>query len=130
MLLGFKLLIAAQTGRHENLQTLLDQGAPVDFTDPATGATALHYVAAYAARPAFRVLLKSGKCDFLMRDRNGRLASELAGVYGRDLAMERLLLTKEIRQAKAEGIDPRSLYKRSARSRSDLRRPSRDLTPR
>jgi hypothetical protein len=39
----------------------------------------------------------------------------LAREYGRDDAMARLLLIKEIRQAQAQGIDPASLYKRPAR---------------
>ena len=62
-----------------------------------------------------RVILKSGKCDFLIRDGQGRLPSQLAREYGHDDAMARLLLIKEIQQAQAQGIDPSSLYKRSAR---------------
>src|SRR4051794_15267175 len=115
MMLGLEFLKAAQSGSARRLQDLFGKSAPVNFTDPTTGATALHYVAAYAARPAFRVLLKTGQCDFLIRDRKGRLASELAGVYGHDLPMERLLLKKEIQQARAQGIDPTGLYKVSAR---------------
>jgi hypothetical protein len=71
--------------------------------------------AAYGARPALRVLLNSGGCDFLVRDWEGRLPSEIAREYGHDRAIARLLLIKEVRQARAQGIDPDSLYKISAR---------------
>jgi ankyrin repeat protein len=112
---GVEFLKAAKRGDADRLKQLLDQDAPVNFLDRADHATALHYIAAYDARPALRVVLKSDKCDFLIRDRAGRLPSELAREYGRDGAMARLLLIKEMRQAQAQGIDPGSLYKVSAR---------------
>src|SRR5262249_15541625 len=81
---GLAFLKAAKKGDAEKLQRLIDQNAPVNFVDDRDHATALHYIAAYAARPALRVLLRSGKCDFLIQDRNGRLPSELAREYGDD----------------------------------------------
>jgi len=113
--MGFELLRAAKRGDDVKLGHLLALGAPVDFVDPVDRATALHYVAAYRARPAFRVLVRSGKCDFLVRDWEGRLPSEIAREYGRDRAMARLLLIREVQQAQAQGIDPGSLYKLSSR---------------
>jgi ankyrin repeat protein len=115
---GLAVLKAARKGDAGTLQLLLEQGAPVDFVDPVDHATALHYVAAYDARPALRVLLKSGKCDFLVRDWEGRLPSEIAREYGLDYAMARLLLIKEVQQAQAQGIDPDGLYKISSRKPS------------
>jgi ankyrin repeat protein len=112
---GKELLKAAKRGDAANLQRLIDQGAPVNFTDQTDHAAALHYIAAHDARPALRVVLGSGKCDFLIRDREGRLPSEIAREYGHDRAMARLLLIKEIRQAQAQDIDPGSLYKLSSR---------------
>jgi len=76
----------------------------VNAVDPRTGATTLHYVAAHGARPALRLLIRSRKCDFLIRDKRGRLASELAGIYGHDPAVARLLLRMENQQARAQGI--------------------------
>jgi ankyrin repeat protein len=113
--LGLQVLRAAKKGDYVELRDLLSLGAPVNFVDPVDRATALHYVAAYQARPALRVLLNSGKCDFLVRDWEGRLPSEIAREYGRDRPMARLLLIKEMRQAEAQGIDPINLYKISAR---------------
>jgi ankyrin repeat protein len=113
--LGLKFVEAARECHAAELQRLIDRNAPVNFLDPIDHATALHYIAAYRARPALRVVLKSGKCDFLLRDGQGRLPSQLAREYGHDDAMARLLVIKEIRQAQAQGIDPASLYKRSVR---------------
>jgi ankyrin repeat protein len=110
---GLALLKAAKDCDPDALQKLLDARAPIDFTDPVDHATALHYTVAYASRPALRVLLRSARCNFLMRDREGRLPSQLAREFGQDRAMARLLLIKEIRQAKALRIDPSTLYSRS-----------------
>jgi ankyrin repeat protein len=93
----------------------LNVGAPVNFVDPVDHATALHYAAAYGARPALRVLLNSGGCDFLIRDWKGRLPSEIAREYGRDREMAHPLLAEEMRQARRQGIDSGGLYKISAR---------------
>ena len=112
---GKEFLKAAKRGDAAKLQRLIDQDAPVNFIDATDKATALHYVAAYDARPALRVLLASGKCNFLIRDRRGRLPSEIAREYGQDRAMARLLLIKEMRQAQAQGLDPGGLYKLSSR---------------
>jgi ankyrin repeat protein len=115
MEIGLQFLEAAKDGDAPELEQLLEEQAPVNFIDPVDHATALHYIAAYAARPALRVVLSSGKCDHLIRDAEGRLPSEIAREYGHDRAMARLLLIKEVRQARAQGLDPRHLYKVSAR---------------
>ncbi len=113
--IALQFLDAAKNGDALELRELLKKDAPVNCVDPVDRAAALHYVAAYDARPALRVILKSGKLDHLVRDRDGRLPSELAREFGRDDAMARLLMIKEMRQAEAEGVDPAGLYKISAR---------------
>lgn len=115
---GERFLAAAEDADPERLATLAAQGAPVNYHDPRNGLTALHYVAAQGARRAFRALLKIGGLDFLARDDQGRLASEMAGAYGRNLAMERLLFRKEIQQARVKGIPLEQLYQRDAAPRS------------
>ena len=55
------------------------------------------------ARRVLRVLLDCGLCNFLLRDKGGRLASELAYLFGHDPAAARLLGIKESKQAEAEG---------------------------
>lgn len=107
-----RFLRAAREGDDRRLDRLIAKGAPVNSRDPATGATALHYAAAYGARGALRVLLRSGKCDFLIRDKYDRLPSELAGLYGHDPVMARLLLKKEVQQARDRKLE---LHRRAGR---------------
>ena len=102
--LNHALLNAAQRGDAMSMQGIITSGASVNFQDRQTGATALHYAAAYGSRASLRVLLASGKCDFLVRDKAGRLASEMAGVYADDPAVARLLRRKERLQADSRGI--------------------------
>jgi ankyrin repeat protein len=116
--LGERFLAAAEDADPERLEALAGQGAPVNYPDPRNGLTALHYVAAQGARRAFRALLRIGGLDFLARDYRGRLASEMAGAYGHNLAMERLLFRKEIQQAREKGIPLEKLYRRDAPRRS------------
>ncbi|MCY1464084.1 hypothetical protein D9M71_820610 [compost metagenome] len=66
--------------------------------------TALHYAAATGFRPCIRLLVNSGKCDYLIKDNKGRLASELAYEWGRDYAVGLLLQKKEARQAYQESL--------------------------
>jgi len=115
--LGEQFLAAAEDADPERLEALAAQGAPVNYHDPRNGLTALHYVAAQGARRAFRALLRIGGLDFLARDDQGRLASEMAGAYGRNLAMERLLFRKEIQQAREKGIPLEQLYQRDTAHR-------------
>ncbi|WP_236182884.1 ankyrin repeat domain-containing protein [Pseudomonas sputi] len=63
------------------------------------GMTALHYAAATGFRPCIRLLVNSGKCDYLLKDNKGRLASDLAYEWGKDYAVGLLLQKKEVRQA-------------------------------
>lgn len=97
-------LKAAERGNKKNVQKYIDEGISVNFQDPLTGETALHIAAACHARKVLRVLLKTDQCDFLLRDKQGRLASEMAFLYGRDVAVARLLGKKERKQGEAQGI--------------------------
>ena len=68
------------------------------------GMTPLHHAAALGARPCIRVLVASGQCDYLLRDRYGRYAYELAIEHARDFAVARLLMKKQRQQAHARGV--------------------------
>ena len=65
--------------------------------------TALHWAAARGARPCIRLLVATGDCDYLIRNREGRYASDLAFEWARDYAVGRLLLKKQAQQAAATG---------------------------
>ena len=101
---GYFLLQAAQRGNPEKLKIFVEEEYPLDYQDPLTGETVLHILAAGRARKALRAVLKSNKIDYLLRDSKGRLASEMAYIYGRDPVVARLLRIKERKQAEAAGI--------------------------
>ncbi|MCB9989305.1 MAG: ankyrin repeat domain-containing protein [Rhodospirillales bacterium] len=71
---------------------------------PGSGGTILHLAAALDARDMLRELIQEKDCDFLARDNQGRLASELAFIEGNDPAVARLLRIKERKQAESLGI--------------------------
>ena len=68
------------------------------------GMTALHHAAALGARPCIRLLVATGKCNYLLRDNKGRYAFELAAEWARDYAVARLLSRKQAQQASAQGV--------------------------
>ena len=76
------------------------------------GMTLLHHAAARGARPGIRMLVGSGKCDYLLTDNKGRYASELAIEWARDYAVGRLLSKHQAMQAYQRGVPayvPRAL---------------------
>lgn len=68
------------------------------------GMTVLHHAAAKGARPCIRLLVASGKCDYLVRDNQGRYPFELAIEWARDYAVARLLMKKQVQQAHRQGV--------------------------
>ena len=113
--LAATFLEAADEGDDELVTDFISAGFPLDVTEPGTGQTALHIVAACGARRAVMMLIQSRRVDFLIRDDEGRLASEMAGVFGDDPAMARLLRIKERKQAQAQGV---ALTRRPRQERS------------
>jgi hypothetical protein len=101
--LGREFLKAAERGNASMVGGYIEEGFPANFQDRLTDETALHISAATRARKVLRVLLDCGLCNFLLRDKGGRLASELAYLFGQDPAAARLLGVKERRQ-EAQGI--------------------------
>jgi hypothetical protein len=102
--IGREFLQAAERGNPQMIGAFIEEGFPANWQDPQTGQSALHVTAATKARRALRVLIGSGRCDYLLRDRQGRLASEMAYLYGEDSAVTRWLRIHERRQAAAKGI--------------------------
>ena len=102
--LGGEFLNAIQRGNPATLEIFLDEGMNVNYQDPQTGQTALHVAANAQARAVIRILLATGKCDYLIRDKRGRLPSELAYTVGENPAIARLLGNKERKQAEKQGI--------------------------
>lgn len=104
IMLGKELLKVAQHGNVNKLKLFIDEKFPVNYQDPETSETVLHIAAGSRARKVLRLILSTGQCDFLLRDEQGRLASELAFLYGQDIAVAKLLGIKERKQGEAQGI--------------------------
>lgn len=102
--LGQEFLKAAERGNAALVAAFLQEGFPASYQDPQTGESALHIAAAGQGRKVLRVLLTVKALDYLLRDRQGRLASELAYTVGEDPAVARLLGIKERKQAEADGV--------------------------
>lgn len=102
--LGREFLRAAEHGDEQSVRVFLMAGFPANWQDPDTGESALHVAAGSKARMVMRLLVETGFCDYLLRDAQGRLASELAYVHGEDPALARLLGNKERKQAEEQGI--------------------------
>ena len=77
--------------------------ADVNYQDQ-NGMTALHHAAALGARPCIRVLVNSGQCDYLLKDKENRYAYELAIIWAKDYAVGRLLAKKQAQQALEQGV--------------------------
>lgn len=81
----------------------INAGRDVNLQDEH-GMTALHHAAATGARPCIRLLVNSGKCDYLIQDNKGRYASDLAIQWARDFAVGRLLTKHQLKQAHERGV--------------------------
>ena len=101
---GKIFLKAAQQGHDKRVSAFVEENFPVNYQDKTNGETALHYAAATDARNVACILIDSDKCDYLIRDNWGRLASEVAYLSGKNPALSRLLGNKERKQAEAQGI--------------------------
>ncbi|MGA7178906.1 MAG: ankyrin repeat domain-containing protein [Thiobacillaceae bacterium] len=102
--LGREFMQAAERDNERTLKRFVDAGFPINYQDPLTGESALHACAGTRAHTVLRYLVGTGKVDYLLRDKGGRLASELAYLFGDDPAAARLLGSKERKQAETQGI--------------------------
>ena len=101
-----QLLYAAKANSMEMTKAALAQDGNPNFQDE-DGMTALHHAAAHGSRTALRLLVASGKCDYLIPDHRGRYPSDLAIAWSRDFAVARLLTRKRLNQAHVLGVSPR-----------------------
>lgn len=98
-----RFILSVKEGTLWRTEFAISSGINVNFQDKF-GMTALHHAAATGFRAAIRILVNSGKCNYLIKDNKGRLASELAYEWGRDYAVGLLLQKKEARQAYQESL--------------------------
>ena len=96
------LLTFASIGYASSLKVLIDAGTDVNARD-AENMTALHHAASVGSRACIRLLVATGRCDYLIQDIHGRYASDLAHEWARDMALTRLLRKKQRHQAFQQG---------------------------
>ncbi len=101
---GVHLIEAVKRGYLEPVQSLIAAGVNVNFRDRLMGATALHYAAAYRFHSALVSLIRSGRCDYLIRDKRGLYPSEVAYEIADDPRVGAILARKEARQAYKTGM--------------------------
>lgn len=96
---SLQMIAAAREGEAKDVLPLLQSGtADINYIDPETGFTALHYAAAYNAIPLLRLLARDRRCDFTVEDRKGRTAASLAYEVAENSVTGRFLLRKEMQQ--------------------------------
>ncbi|HKJ74227.1 MAG TPA: ankyrin repeat domain-containing protein [Alphaproteobacteria bacterium] len=101
---GELLIRAVEHGEAEKVRSLIDEGVDVNFRDEANGATALHYAAALSAQFCLLELIRSGQCDYLVRDKQGLYPSEVAFEIADNLRIGSILAEKEADQAHRTGV--------------------------
>lgn len=103
------LLSAAQTGDRGRFFFSIGNGADVNYADPRSGFTALHYAAAREIRWLINALVKHDNLNYLAKDRKRRLPSTLAFEVAENPVIGTFLMKREIRMARQRGIDYRDV---------------------
>ncbi|MGO4809412.1 ankyrin repeat domain-containing protein [Cupriavidus sp. 2MCAB6] len=91
--------------RLDAVAEFINMGVDVNAQD-REGMTALHHAVALGARPSIRLLVNSGRCDYLIKDNYGRYPSDIAIEWARDYAVGRLLSKKQAMQAYLQSSQP------------------------
>tara|TARA_R110002049_G_scaffold285233_1_gene466049 strand:- start:18735 stop:19373 length:639 start_codon:yes stop_codon:yes gene_type:complete len=82
----------------------LAQGIDVNFQDPRTGMTAMHF-AACGDKAFVQMLDDTGEVDYLIYDKHRRLAYSMASEFSNERELARDILDKTDRQAREAGYE-------------------------
>lgn len=91
-------------GRADLFEIYSLHGFPANAQCQRTGFTPLHMAATSRAKKVIARLMQKDDIDYLLRDNQGRLASELAFIYGNDPELSESIALKEVAQGDARGI--------------------------
>ena len=87
-------------------EAYIEAGLPVNFQHPRSGKTALHETCAHAVHPDFGyMLLEAEDCDFLIRDKRGRLPYQDAYMFCRSVDLADKIRQKTLEQAAERNIE-------------------------
>lgn len=84
-------LEAVNLGDIDRVRKLLLEGVNVNHVEAETGLTALHIAAGRNAVAVLRCLVGTGRCDYGIKDAQGRTAATVAVTVGRNPAVGRYL---------------------------------------
>ncbi len=119
-ILGKRLFQAAQYLDESKVRELVEQGAPINYVDLQTGATAIFPLAVHEQWDAVQYLLDTGECDLLIRNSMGRLLSTRIGEETGNMAWASKIRALEVEQGKKVGILPRMRGDEPIESSPDL----------
>lgn len=104
-----EFLYAVCEGDLHKVKQLIDAVKDINLRVSGSGGTALHVVAKYQLKDIFKILKTRSDLNYLVKDNEGRLPSQLAMNSDEDVALGTYLKRKEMQQARREGIDYLSL---------------------
>lgn len=91
-----RFLEAVSRGDTDRVKAVLnDPALDINYAEPAQGFTALHIAAARNAGAIVRLLIATGKCDVMLKDKEGRTAARLAVVLADNPVIGRYLFDLE-----------------------------------
>lgn len=106
--IGMEFIQCARKGRVTRLAEIARSGFNVNFVHPTHGRAAIHDIAAGGSRRLLRAFLSADDIDFLARDRDGRLPSEIAIDSNRDAVIRRFFEAKERQATAINSENPKS----------------------
>ena len=89
---------AIEAGDGERLLRIIAEGGDVNARGSVTKASLLHLAAANSAHKCLAVLARTRQCDYLVRDNNGYLPSEISIIHSNDIRAGTFLARMEARQ--------------------------------
>ena len=105
--LGRRLWEAARFLDEDRVRTLVNNGAPVNQIDRSTGQTIIFAFGVYERWDTVQFLLDTGKCDLLIRNKNGRLLSTRVAEETGNQRWAQKIWELELEQGRKVGVIPR-----------------------
>ena len=92
------LFVAVTSGDARSLRIALHSNIDINARFVDYGQTALHIAALNSARSCIAIIARIPRCDFLIKDKSGYLASDISYLFARDARTGGFLCQMEARQ--------------------------------
>ncbi|MGQ0556018.1 MAG: hypothetical protein ACT4PN_08765 [Nitrospiraceae bacterium] len=106
--LDTEFLIAVCEGNVSKVERLIPSVKNINVRVGGTEGTALHIIAKYQLIDVFKILRRRQDLNYLAKDNEGQLPSDVAMTAYNNVGLDLFLLRKERQQARREGIDYRA----------------------